>query len=541
MTREKTDNLAFSRCFQREKVADRPDEGMRPALANMKPDLVVGIDQSTTASKAIAFDRRGRIVAEGRAPVPLSNPQMGWFEQEVSDWTGSVTSALRQLTRKISNERIAAVSISNQRESFAQFDEKGRALRPGTLWLDERAHQEVRDVAQSFGKDRLHRISGIPSDVTPCLYRCLWLARHEPKLWKRTVKTAEVHGVLTHDLTGEWKTSISSASPMGVLDAQSLDWSDDLLAEARLTREMLPALVPSGDVMAPVSVVAARRTGLKAGTPVVAGGGDGQCAGVGANTFVKGRFYYNLGTAAVGGSYGETYATDPAFRSLVATAEKGFSFETAIRTGTYLVTWLFERMFGEKPATMGKTLARLEGEASRVPIGARGLVMLPYFSGIMTPYWETDGRGVFAGLSGSHTRADLYRALMEGMALEQAMMTNRLAAATSPVDHFAIVGGGSKSDLWCQIVSDAAGRDVKRLETPEASALGAAMAAAKGAGWYGSISAASAAMSGKPVKTFRPRKKEAKAYAELLAIYQDLWPHISSWNARLQGFARRQT
>ncbi len=506
----------------------------------MKPDLLIGIDQSTTASKAIAFDGRGAIVAEGRAPVPLSNPQMGWFEQDVDDWTGSVSTALKQLTRKISKHRIAAVAISNQRESFAQFDEAGKALRPGTLWLDERAHQEVKDIAAGVGATRLHQISGIPNDITPCRVRCLWLSRHMPKIWKRTAKTAEVHGVLTHFLTGEWKTSTSSASPMGVLDAQTRDWSDALLKEAKLTREMLPALVAPGDVMGVVSADAAKRTGLKAGTPVVAGGGDGQCASVGANTFIKGRFYYNLGTAAVGGSYGAAYTTDPAFRSLVATAEQGYSFETAIRTGTNLVTWLVERVFHQKPAKNPTIFAELEAEAKAVPIGSRGLVMLPYFSGIMTPYWDTDGRGVFAGLSGSHTRADLYRAMMEGIALEQAMMTNRLAAATSPIDHFAIVGGGSKSDLWCQIVADATARDVKRLETSEASALGAAMAAAKGAGFYKSITAASEAMSGKPSKTFRPRTKQAKAYAELLPIYQELWPQMAGWNRSLQEFARRQ-
>jgi xylulokinase len=167
-------------------------------------------------------------------------------------------------------------------------------------------------------------------------------------------------------------------------------------------------------------------------------------------------------------------------------------------------------------------------------------VLLPYFSGIMTPYWDTDGRGVIAGLSGSHTRADLYRAMMEGIALEQAMMTNKAAAATSAIDHYAIVGGGSRSDLWCQIVADASGRDVKRLETAEASALGAAMAAAKGAGWYKNVAEASAAMSGRPSKTFRPRTKESRAYAELLSIYIDLWPKMTDWNRRLQEFARRQ-
>jgi sugar (pentulose or hexulose) kinase len=506
----------------------------------MKPDLVVGIDQSTTATKAIAFDARGHIVAEGRATVPLSNPKMGWFEQEVSDWTGSVATSLKQLTRKISKDRIAAVSISNQRESFAQFDDKGKALRPGSLWLDERAHVEVKDIAAEVGLKKLHEISGIPNDITPCRTRCLWLSKHEPKVWQRLAKTAEVHGVITHFLTGEWKTSLSSASPMGLLDAKSYDWSEVLLKAARLTREQLPELVPSGDVMGVVDAEAAKLTGLKAGTLVVAGGGDGQCAGAGANTFLKGRAYLNLGTAAVSGSFGETYAVDPSFRSLSAVSERGYSFETAIRTGTYLVTWFVERMFHQNPAKNPGIFAELEKEAAAVPIGSRGLVLIPYFSGIMTPYWDADGRGVLAGLSGSHTRGDIYRALLEGIALEQAMMTNRVAAVTSPIDHFAIVGGGSKSDLWCQIVADASGRDVKRLETPEASALGAAMAATKGAGWYKNLPAASAAMSGKPTKTFRPRTKQAKVYAELLSIYQDLWPQMTSWNARMQDFARRQ-
>jgi xylulokinase len=155
----------------------------------------------------------------------------------------------------------------------------------------------------------------------------------------------------------------------------------------------------------------------------------------------------------------------------------------------------------------------------------------------MTPYWDSAARGVIAGLSGNHSRGDVYRALLEGVALEQAMMTNQVASATAPITHFAAVGGGSRSDLWCQILADASARDVKRLETAEASALGAAMAAAKGAGWYASAATASAAMSGKPSKTFRPRTKDSNRYQDLLAIYAGLWPQISEWNQKLAAFS----
>ena len=504
----------------------------------MRGDLVIGIDSSTTATKAIAFDRKGRSVAEGRAPIPLSNPHPGWFEQEVSDWTGALTKALKQLSKKVDMTRVAGLAISNQRESFAQFDAKGKALRPGTLWLDERAQQEVKDIVAEVGAEAVHNISGKPADVTPCLYRCRWLSTHMPKVWNRTAKTAEVHGVLTHFLTGTWATSTASADPMGLLDVGAYDWSDVLLKAARLRRDQLPKLHRPGEVMGEVTAEAAKLTGLKAGTPVIAGGGDGQCAGTGANTFLEGRAYVNLGTAAVSGSYGRHYAAHRAFRTMMAVGEEGFSFETAIRTGTFLVNWMVERLFNVNPGKDPAIFKALETEAAASPIGAHGLVLVPYWSGVMTPYWDSAARGVIAGLSGNHSRGDVYRALLEGVALEQAMMTNQVADATTPITHFAAVGGGSRSDLWCQILADAANREVKRLETAEASALGAAMAAAKGAGWYNSVPQASAAMSGKPSKTFRPRKKESARYQELLGIYAELWPKLSDWNQKLVDFSR---
>ena len=501
------------------------------------PDLIIGIDSSTTATKAIAFDRRGRMVAEGRAAVPLSAPKPGWAEQVVSDWTGAMAKALKQVTRKIPASRIAGLAISNQRESFAQFDAKDNALRPGTLWLDERAHAEAKEIAAEIGAAELHRISGKPSDVTPCINRCRWLARHMPKVWAKTAKTAEVHGVLTQFLTGEWNTSVASADPMGLIDMQRFDWSDRLIGAVGLTRAQLPALHRPGEIMGEVSATAARATGVKQGTPVIAGGGDGQCAGTGANVFVKGRAYLNLGTAAVSGSFGTAYAVDPVFRTMSAVAEHGYIYETAIRTGTYLLNWVVENLFNVDTAKNPQIFATLEREAKASPIGANGLVLLPYWSGIMTPYWDSRARGVIAGLAGHHTRGDVYRAVMEGIALEQAMMTDGVAAATEEISHFVIMGGGAKSDLWCQIVADASGREVKRLDTVEASALGAAMAAAKGAGWFTSIPEAAAVMAGKPRKTFKPNRAAHARYRELLAIYRDLWPAVSSWNARLDRFA----
>ena len=505
----------------------------------MKPDLVIGLDASTTATKAIAWDRRGNLVAEGRAAIALKNPKPGWYEQEVSDWTSSAAKALKLLSKKIDMGRVSAVSIANQRESFAQFDRHDLALRPGTLWLDERAHQETKELAIRIGAEHLHSISGKPSDVTPCIGRCLWFQKNMPALWKKTAKTAEVHGVLTHFLTGHWHTSSASADPMGLIDMRRDDWSDELTQHVGLTRKQLPKLFRSGEIMGEVPPIAAKATGLKTGTMIVAGGGDGQCAGTGANVFVKGRAYLNLGTAAVSGHFGKAYVYNPMFRTMTAVAEEGYIYETCIRTGTFLLNWMVERLFKVDPNKNPGIFSTLENEAQLSPIGSRGIALIPYWSGSMTPYWDTSARGMIAGLSGNHTRGDVYRAMLEGIALEQVMMTNGAEAATSRIDHYVIMGGGARSDFWCQIVADASGRDVKRLETVEASSQGAAMAAAKAANWFQTIPEAASVMSGKPSKTFRPRAKQNKAYAELLAIYRELWPQVANWNAKMQSFAAR--
>jgi xylulokinase len=324
---------------------------------------------------------------------------------------------------------------------------------------------------------------------------------------------------------------------MGLIDMARYDWSDELLAAVGLNRNQVPKLFRPGEVMGEVTPAAAKLTGLKAGTPVAAGGGDGQCAGTGTNVFVKGRAYINMGTACVSGSSGTAYAHAQAFRTLTAVAEEGYIYETCLRTGTFLVNWTVENLFNADPAKNPQIFKQLENEAAASPIGANGIVVMPHWSGSMTPFWDTATRGVIMGLSASQRRGDVYRAILEGVALEQAMMTNlAVEASGQAIDHYVAIGGGSKSDLWCQILADATARDVKRLETAEASSLGAGIAAARGAGWFRTVTGAARAMAGKPVRTFRPRAKACRRYQELLAIYTDLYPAIRDWNARLDAF-----
>ena len=503
----------------------------------MTPDLVVGIDSSTSATKAIAWDRQGRSVAEGRAAIPLSNPLPGYFEQDPADWWASTAAALRALTAKVDPARIAGLAISNQRETFGVFDEAGQSLRPGMVWLDDRARAQERAFGASFGAERIHAISGKPLDIIPCLYRILWLREHEPHILAAAARIADVHGYLCVRLTGRWATSTASADPMGMLDMRALDWSDDILAAAGVTRDVMLPLVRPGAHLGEITADAGEATGLRPGTPLFAAGGDGQCAGTGVGVLEPGRAYINLGTAVVSGSYGAAYVHDRAFRTETAIADGGYIYETCLRAGTFLVDWLSGEMFGIEPARRAQALATLEAEAAASPIGAGGIVLLPYWQGCMTPHWDSSARGIMAGLSGSTKRGDLYRAVLEGIALDLADAASRAVAATGvDIDHYVVIGGGASSDLWAQILADACARPIRRSTATEASSLGAAMAAARGARWFASFTEAAAAMASRTVRTFEPDPTRVARYAELRAIQTDLWPTLAAWNRRLAAF-----
>ena len=173
----------------------------------MPRDLVIGIDSSTSATKAIAWDRTGAPIAEGRAAIPLSQPRPRYFEQEPEDWWRSTSLALRDVMAKVDETRIAGVAISNQRETFGIFGEHGETIRPAIVWLDERAIDQMRRFGASFGAEKIHAISGKPVDITPCLYRMIWLRENEPHLLDRAAYVAEVQGYLCFRLTGSWTTS----------------------------------------------------------------------------------------------------------------------------------------------------------------------------------------------------------------------------------------------------------------------------------------------------------------------------------------------
>ena len=498
--------------------------------------LVVGLDSSTQSTKAIAFDPSGTPVAEGRAPVTILNPRLGRFEQDPDEWVSAAHTALRGCMEGIDPARVEGLAISNQRETIAFLDAEGRPVRPAMVWLDERSGGEVRALSQSFGADRIHAISGRPPDLTPCLYRIEWLRRNEPEHFAATRLFADVQTVLVRALAGgEARTGWISADPMGLIDMEAKAWSEPLMQAVGIDATRLPAIHPPGTLLGHLTPEAATASGLPAGCPVFAAGGDGQLAGLGTNCTDPARAYVNLGTAVVSGVWSPDYATDRAWRTELAAQGEGYILETCLRSGAFLVNWFVDRFVpgGATPATF----ERLEAEASALPIGAEGVMVQPFWSGAMDPHWDVDARGVVLGLSGSHSPAHIYRAILEGITMWQARATASVERVTgSAVDHYVAIGGGANSALWRQMLADAGGRPVRVSDTVEASALGAAMIAAAGAGWHPSIEAAAAAMAGETRAT-DPDPATAERWAALSDIHAGLYEATAETNRRLVAFA----
>ncbi|MFF7710373.1 FGGY family carbohydrate kinase [Pseudomonas sp. NPDC007930] len=501
----------------------------------MLPPLIITLDLSTTACKAIAWGPRGQLIAQGRAPLQMLRPAANAYEQAPEAWWAAAQEALRQLFAEVPARGVAALAITTQRESVALTGADDQPLRPAMLWLDERRKAEVSALCQRL--PNLHAVSGKPCDWSPAVFSLAWLARHEPALFAQVRHVYDPHAWLVRQLTGEFATSWASACPFGCFDITHYRWADEVLQALPLAASHFPPAQAPGSLLGEVSAAAAASTGLPAGTPLIAGGGDGQAGGLGSGVVRPGLAYLNLGTAIVSGVYSPSARIAPAFRTLCALDREGYILETSLRSGTLLISSLLRQFFNIDLAQQPERLPRLERRAARVPAGSGGLLLLPYWNGVMNPHWDADARGCLLGLSPDHGRGHLYRAVLEGIALEQALATHAVEAATGQaVQAFVAMGGGAASRLWCQIFANICDRPLLRAATQEASSLGAGMAAAVGVGWYSSFGEAAAAMAPSGER-FEPHAALRGFHQELLGLYRDLYPSVRALYPRLARLA----
>lgn len=489
-------------------------------------NYVIGLDCSTTSVKAIAFDKLGNALANVSEPIALSSPQPNYYEQDPTDWWTSAQKALSKVTAQIDPSKILALAISNQRETFVALDKNGSPLRPAIIWLDKRCKDEVESFAKKLGHKKIHTITGKPVDYAPVIYRLAWMKKYEPKLFNNIGMICDVQTYLVCKLTGEFKTSWASADPLGLFNMKRKKWSALILNELGLTEHQLPKTFCPRTVLGKISAEASKLTGLKTNTLIIAGGGDGQCAGLGSNVLSSNRAYLNLGTAVVAGVYGKNYKVSKAFRTMCSCSKSGYYYECSLRAGTFAIDWFVKNMLKIDPVKQHNIYIQLEKEAEQVSPGSDGLLFLPYLCGVMNPYWDINATGAFIGLSASHSRGHMYRSILEGITFEQLFAINAVEKANgTKVSDLIVIGGGAASSLWLRILADITKKNICLPENTEASSLGAAISSALGIGWYKTFKEAASKMS-RVKEIIKPNIQTNTKYQRMFLFYKRIYPAL---------------
>ena len=486
--------------------------------------LVLGIDVSTTATKAVLVDDRGAIRGIGTSEYGFAAPQPTWSEQEPRLWWDGAVEAIRSVLAStgVDAADVAAVGLTGQMHGAVLLDAAGQVLRPAILWNDQRTAAECDAIRAALGPERLIAITGNDALTGFTAPKLVWVRDHEPDIWSRVAHVLLPKDYLRLRLTGEYAMDKADGAGTLLFDLAARDWSPEVLDALRIDARWMPPTHEGPEVTGSVSAEAAAATGLRAGTPVVAGGGDQAANAVGVGAVAPGTVALSLGTSGVVFAPTEAPLFDP--------AGQVHAFCHAVPGRWHLMTVMLSaagslRWFRDTVAP-GVAFGDLVASAAEVPAGSSGLWFLPYLSGERSPHADPLARGAFVGLSLGHDRRHLTRAVLEGVAFGLRDGLDQMIAAGMPApDQVRASGGGTASPLWRQILADVLRAEIATVSTTEGAAYGAGVLAAAGAGWFASVEAAGDAwIRAVPVAT---PGADADRYAEAHALYRDLYPALA--------------
>lgn len=445
---------------------------------------VIGIDLGTSSVKTVLFDENLRVISSASEEYPLSQPSVGWAEQDPVLWWRAVEKTLSEVCSGI--DKIDAVGISGQMHGLVMLDECGEVLRPAIIWCDQRTTEECRQITRLVGTERLSEITASPALTGFTASKLLWVRNNQPEIYKRCRRILLPKDYIRYRLTGVLAGDFSDASGTQLLDIRQRIWSDEILRALDIDRELLPKLYESPDVTGLVNVEGAASAGALCGAAVVAGAGDNASSAVGCGAVSEGGAFVTIGTSGVVYAHTDSPLADPLGRvHTFCSAVPGKWHVMGVTQGAGLsLKWLRDNFF------KGLSYSELDAMAQNVAPGAQGLLFLPYLMGERTPHLDPFARGAFVGISAFHTPAHFIRAVLEGVAYSLRDCLEVLKEMNVPTEDIRAVGGGSKSGLWNGIISGAMGIPVKTVENRDCGALGAAILAAIGIGLYKDVASA---------------------------------------------------
>ena len=485
---------------------------------------VLGLDVSTTATKAAVLDADGAVRAVGLAEYPYQTPRPLWSEQDPRVWWGATVRAVGTALAdsRLGGEDIEAVGLSGQMHGLVVLDERGEVLRPAILWNDQRTAAECDLIREMLGRERLIRVTGndaLPGFTAPKL---LWVRWNEPEVWSRIAHVLLPKDFVRLRLTGDHAVDRADGAGTLLFDLARRDWSSEIVQALGIDHAWLPKTFEGPEVTGVVSAEAAAATGLRAGTPVVAGGGDQAAAAVGVGSVEPGVLSLSLGTSGVVFATTEGPVIEPEGRlhAFCHSVPGRWHVMGVMLSAAGSLRWFRDAL------VPGIGFDALVKEARDVPPGSDGLLFLPYLTGERTPYADPGARGAFVGLTVRHERAHLTRAILEGVAfgLRDSLELMR-SAGTSASSETRATGGGSTSPLWRQILADVLQMPVATTSTTEGAAQGAALLAAVGSGWFATVEEACRELV--EVTDVAEPSSDVEVYPEHYQRYRQLYPALA--------------
>ncbi len=500
-------------------------------------DLFLGLDLGTSNLKVLVMTDTGAIVARGAASYPLLRPRPGWAVQYPGAWWAALVEVLADLrARAVPLGRVAAIGLSGQMHGLVLLDSAGNAVGPCQTWADARCAAEARLLERRVGARRLAAIAGSRANPSATAAKLLWMRRHDRDRWRAAAYFMLPKDYLRWRLTGALATDASDASGTLLCDITMRDWSPPLLAALGLPANASLPILASHAVTGQLMRSAAALLGLRAGIPVMAGGGDVECAAIGQG-IVGGEADAGIALATLG-TAGQFFAATE--RPLIAT-ERGLQtlchvvpdrwhVMGALLIGASAMDWLAGIL--APPGGAPPAVAQLLDEAAHEPTGARGLLFVPYVNGTRMPVVDPAASGAFVGLRPWHTRASLARAVVEGVALALREGLEASRAAGIPIRRVRLAGGAQRHPLWARVQADAFGVPVELGAAENASALGAAMLAAIGSGAIASFPAAAALVAQPDVDPIEPDPAATALYTERAALLRTVTRQLRpTWRA----------
>jgi xylulokinase len=454
----------------------------------------LGVDVGTGGTRALVIDEKGHVVASATAEhEAFASPKIGWAEQKPEDWWRACGLAVRNALERahLSGGQIRCVGFSGQMHGAVMLDAHDAVVRPALIWCDVRTEKQCLDFTRKVGAERLIRLTCNPALPNFTLTKLLWVRENEPENWSRVRSVLLPKDYVRFRLTGERAMDVADASGTLLLDVAKRRWSAEVLQEAEIDPSMLPQLYESQEICGKITAAGTSATGLKIGTPVVAGAGDQAAGATGMGIVAPGAVSATIGTSGVVFAATDRPALDAKGRlhTFCHAVPQRWHVMGVTQAAGLSLRWFRDR-FGAGAEDGRDPYERLMAEASGTPPGSDGLLWAPYLMGERTPHLDPNARGALVGLTASHTRGHVIRAILEGVAFSLKDSFTLFAEMGVPVVRIRLGGGGARSPLWRQIQADVYGREVETVQGEEGAAYGAAILAGVGAECWSSVEAA---------------------------------------------------